>query len=277
MSGILEWLCGRLDFSDGPLIMGVLNVTPDSFSDGGRYADVERAVEHGLEMVADGAAIIDVGPESSRPGSERVCAEEQISRAVPVIKLLSERTNTPISVDVYEAKVAKACLDAGAAIVNDISGGNDPAMFDVCAERDVPIVIMHMKGTPNSMQENPQYGDVVAEVRDYLLSQAKKAEAAGLKSDRIILDPGIGFGKTLEHNIELIKKIDVLCGCGYRVLLGTSRKRFIGTITSREVADQRLGGTIATTVSGVFSGVDVFRVHDVRENLDAVKMAIALK
>jgi len=270
---VLEWPGGRLDFSAGCLVMGILNVTPDSFSDGGQFYDSHKAVEHGLRMVADGAAIIDIGGESTRPGSASVPALEQIDRVVPVIAALSKQTDVPISIDACEFEVAGAALDAGAAIINDITALGDERVIRLAAERRVPAVLMHMKGTPATMQVEPKYDDVVGEVLGFLTERAARAERSGVPKQMIFIDPGIGFGKTLEHNLLLLKNIDRFVASGYRVLVGASRKRFIGTITSRENPAERTFGTAATVALCAAAGVSVVRVHDVREMADVVKVS----
>ncbi|MHC5100902.1 MAG: dihydropteroate synthase, partial [Planctomycetota bacterium] len=217
---IVEWPSGKLDFSGGAIVMGILNVTPDSFSDGGQFDDVDRAVAHGIEMTRQGAAIIDIGPESSRPGSDPVSVEDQIARAVPIIEQLSAKIDIPISIDTTNPTVAKAALDAGAAIINDITALADEAMAKLAAERQVPVILMHMQGTPQIMQIDPQYDDVVTEVLRFLLERARIAEEAGIAREHLILDPGIGFGKTTEHNLQLLRELEVICDQGYRVLIG---------------------------------------------------------
>jgi len=269
---IVEWPLGRLDFSDGPVVMGVLNVTPDSFSDGGRYVDPQAAVAHGLEMAAQGAAIIDVGPESSRPGSTRVDADEQIRRAAPVIEQLARQMDVPISIDTYHPTVAAAALDAGAAMINDITALSDLQMARLAAERGAAVVLMHMQGTPETMQREPHYDDVVREVRDFLLARAGRARQAGIPGERIFIDPGIGFGKTTEHNLTLLKRIDRFVECAYRVLVGTSRKRFIGEITGRSDPTDRLAGTLATVAHCAAAGVAIVRAHDVGPVADVLRM-----
>ncbi|MHC4070069.1 MAG: dihydropteroate synthase [Planctomycetota bacterium] len=269
---ILEWPGGRLDFSGGCVVMGVLNVTPDSFSDGGRFFNAAAAIEHGLKMAADGAAIIDVGGESTRPGSESVPAEEQIRRVVPVIEGLCERMEVPISIDTYNVEVAEAALETGAVMINDITALGDERMAELAAERGVPVVLMHMQGEPLTMQAEPKYEDVVSEVLEFLLSRAKVAEDAGILKERIFIDPGIGFGKTLEHNLSLLRDIDKFAASGYRVLVGTSRKSFIGTLTGKKKAAERIYGTAATVALCAAAGVSIVRVHDVAEMVDVVKV-----
>ena len=269
---VVEWPRGRLDFSVGCILMGVLNVTPDSFSDGGEFLDSEMAIEHGLKMAADGAAIIDVGGESTRPGSAPVSDDEQIERIVPVIKALCEKVDIPISVDTYKFAVAEAAMDAGAGLINDITALDNERMAELAAERQVPVVLMHMQGTPASMQIKPQYRDVVGEVLEFLLGRAKRAEQFGILKERIFIDPGIGFGKSLEHNLLLLKNITRFVATGYRVLVGTSRKSFIGKITGKEHPSERIFGTAATVALCAAAGVSIARVHDVAEMLDVVKI-----
>jgi len=275
-SGILEWPTGKLDFSGGAIVMGVLNITPDSFSDGGQFTDVDRAVAHGIEMAQQGAAIIDIGAESTRPGSEGVPADEQIARAIPVIEKLAPQIDIPISIDTTLPAVAEAALEAGASIVNDITALADAAMVQLVAKRGVPVILMHIQGTPRTMQADPHYDDVVAEVSDYLTQRAHEAEKAGIPGDSIMLDPGIGFGKTTEHNLQLLNRLDRLCETGYRVLIGTSRKRFIGQITGKETPADRIFGTAATVALAIEKGVSIVRVHDVAEMVDVVKISNAI-
>ena len=227
----LKWPTGTLDFTNGCIVMGILNVTPDSFSDGGAFVDVDKAVDHGIAMSKAGAAIIDIGPESTRPGSDPVSIEDQIKRAVPVIEVLTQQTNAAISIDTHFAEVAAAAINAGASIINDVTALSDPAMAHLAAEKQVPVILMHMQGKPATMQQKPVYDDVVAEVLDFLTHRAKIAEDCGIPPERIIIDPGVGFGKTFEHNIELLRNLKRFTETAYRVLLGTSRKRFIGEIT----------------------------------------------
>jgi dihydropteroate synthase len=274
---VVEWPRGRPDFSTGCILMGVLNVTPDSFSDGGQFLDAERAVGHGLRMAADGAAIIDVGGESTRPGSAPVSDDEQVKRVVPVIKALVEKIAVPISIDTYKFAVAKAALDAGAVMINDITALSDERMAELAAEHEVPVVLMHMQGTPTSMQIKPVYKDVVGEVLEFLMSRAKRAEQLGIPKERIFIDPGIGFGKTLEHNLLLLRNIHRFVATDYRVLVGTSRKSFIGKLTGRDDPAQRLFGTAATVALCVSAGVSIVRVHDVAEMLDVVRMVNSIE
>lgn len=274
---LLQWSGGSLDFSGGCLIMGVLNVTPDSFSDGGRFLDVGRAVERGLEMACEGAAIIDVGGESSRPGSAPVAAAEQIRRVVPVIESLVRRTNVPISVDTCDVDVARAAVAAGASIINDITALADDGMAELAARSQVPVVLMHMQGTPRTMQGEPTYDDVVGQVLHFLVARARRAESFGIASERIWIDPGIGFGKTMAHNLLLLKHIRQFVSTNYRVLVGASRKRFIGTITGREDPADRVFGTAATVALCAADGVSVVRVHDVAAMHDVLEVVRAVQ
>lgn len=273
---IVSWPGGRLDFSGGCLVMGILNVTPDSFSDGGRYLDADAAAAHGTAMAGQGAAVIDVGPESTRPGSQPVPADQQIRRAVPVIEKLAKRIDIPISIDTHNPEVAAAALEAGASIINDITALADERMTALAVKYNVPVVLMHMQGTPATMQTAPHYENAAADVFAFLKERAAAAQKAGIPAERIFLDPGIGFGKTTEHNLQILNHLDLLCRLGYRVLVGTSRKRFIGQITGRDRPDQRLFGTAATVALAVQKGVSIVRVHDVEPMVDVVKTAVVV-
>lgn len=242
-------------------IMGIVNVTPDSFSDGGPYLDPDAAIAHGLDLLARGADILDIGGESTRPGSDPVAEEEEMARVLPVIEALSGKA--PVSVDTSKAAVAEAAITAGATIVNDVTAfRGDPEMVAVCAGAGVEVVLMHMLGTPKTMQADPVYGDVVAEVSDFLLERAGIAEQAGIEKAKIWIDPGIGFGKTPKHNFALLAATDRLVETGYRVLVGPSRKRFIGSIDGSGETE-RVGGTIAACLSAARQGAAAVRVHDV--------------
>lgn len=276
-SEVLEWAGGRLDFAGGCLVMGILNVTPDSFSDGGRFLDADAAVGAGIAMAQAGAAIIDVGPESTRPGAAPVAADEQIRRAIPVIERLKKGGGAVISIDTRDPDVAAAALDAGAAMINDITALADERMARLAAERGTPVILMHMKGTPATMQKAPQYEDVVSEVLVLLLDRAERAQQFGIAAERIFIDPGIGFGKTAEHNLELLRNLDRFVASGYRVVLGTSRKRFIGGLTGKDVPAERVFGTAATVAIAAAAGVSIVRVHDVPEMVDVVRVANALR
>ena len=272
------WRVGdrAFDCSERTLVMGILNVTPDSFSDGGRFEDPHAAIEHGSRLVDDGADIVDVGGESTRPGSDPVSAEEELRRVRPVIRGLVERHPAhPISIDTRKAEVAAAAIEAGATIVNDVSGARDPAMFDTVREHDASMVLMHMKGDPRTMQEAPSYEDVVAEVKEYLRERVEAAEFAGVDPECVVVDPGIGFGKDLEHNLELLRRIDELLELGRPMLIGPSRKRFIGTILDLP-EDERLEGTEGAVAWAVARGVHAVRVHDVKQIVRAVRVIDAI-
>jgi dihydropteroate synthase len=264
----------------GPLIMGILNVTPDSFSDGGRHMARDAAVGRALEMLREGADIIDVGGESTRPGAEPVSVREQQRRVVDVIKAIRDATTDAppiLSIDTTSDLVAEAALDAGAGWINDTSAGRDsPDMLALAAERGVPLVLMHRQGVPRTMQESPRYRDVVAEVREFLLGRAAVAIAAGVAADRILIDPGIGFGKRRAHNLALLAGLSELVGLGYPVLLGASRKRFMGALCDETHPTRLVHATTATTALGVAVGVRVFRVHDVAANRQAADVAYAI-
>ena len=243
--------------------MGVLNVTPDSFSDGGRYPTLAAAIDHGVEMADQGAGIIDIGGESTRPGADPVPAVEELERVVPVVGALVDR-GIAVSIDTAKPEVARAALEAGALVVNDVTGLSDPLMASVAAEFSAGVVIMHMQGQPRTMQDDPQYEDVVGEVRDFLLARAGMAEAAGVGRDRIAIDPGIGFGKSFDHNLALLRNLRVLVDTGYPVLLGASRKAFLGRILGGSVpAPERDPATGATVALAIEQGVAIVRVHNV--------------
>ena len=262
-----------------PTLMGILNVTPDSFSDGGKYTSPDVAVAHARTMVEEGADIIDIGGESTRPGSSPVAVDEQIARVVPVIRLLisDERFTGRISIDTASSEVAEAALDAGARIVNDTSGGLDKGLVESAARHNAAVIFMHMQGTPKTMQDDPSYDDVVTEVRDALLARADRALNLGLPRSHIALDPGIGFGKKRRHNLELIAGLRQFVETGFPIVVGASRKRFMGAICEETVPAELIGATCATTALGVDAGVQVFRVHDVKANRQAADVAWALK
>lgn len=261
---------------DRALIMGVLNVTPDSFSDGGLFLRTEDAVRRAEEMAQEGADIIDIGGESSRPGAEPVPLEEELRRVIPVVREVARRLSVPISVDTYKAEVARRALEEGASIVNDISALRfDPDMAEVVARRRAPVVLMHMKGTPRDMQRNPYYEDVLGEVEGFLKERKEAAVGMGIPEENIILDPGIGFGKRVQDNLQLLKNLDRLVALGSPVLVGTSRKSFIGAVLDLPV-EERLEGTLATLVLAVAKGAKILRVHDVRPAVRVVRMAEAV-
>ncbi len=262
--------------SDGTAVMGVLNVTPDSFSDGGVYGSLEAAVARAAEMVDEGADLVDVGGESTRPGADEVSVDEEVARTAPVIERISS-IGVPISIDTRKATVAKAALDAGASIVNDVSAGAfDPAMLPLVADRRVPIVLMHMRGTPKTMDGLADYDDVVRDVRGDLRDRATAARHAGVEESAIFVDPGLGFAKTAEQSLELLRRIDELAADGYPIVVGPSRKRFVGAVQGTDV-DDRLEGTLAACAWCAAHGVDIVRVHDVKETRRTVDMIAAIR
>ena len=258
--------------------MGVVNVTPDSFSDGGRFFDEAAAVSHGLKLAAEGADILDIGGESTRPGALQVDDSMETSRVVPILRRLAAETRVPLSVDTMKPTVARAAVAAGASIWNDVTAlGWTPESADTAAELGCGVVLMHMQGEPRTMQQNPRYADVVGEVRDFLAARAEVAMAAGVAREKIWIDPGIGFGKTLEHNLALLANLDGLAALGFPVVLGVSRKRFVQAIdpTAAEPMD-RLGGSLAAALHGADRGAAVLRVHDVRETVQALAVRAAI-
>jgi dihydropteroate synthase len=268
----------NFDFSKKTYIMGVLNVTPDSFSDGGLYFDRYKAVEQGLRLVQDGADIIDIGGESSRPGSNPVSTYEEIRRTIPVINALSRKVSVPISIDTCKSEVARQALDAGASMVNDISGLRfDPDMAAVISQYNVPVMIMHIKGTPKNMQINPVYDALIPEIMDYLRESINICREHGIPDDRIIIDPGIGFGKTFDHNLEIINNLKEFSLLGKPIAIGVSRKAFIGKILGDAPASERLEGTASAVAISVYNGANIVRVHDVAEISKVVKIADAIK
>ncbi len=263
------------DFSKRTYVMGILNVTPDSFSDGGKYFTLDSAIEHAMKMIEDGADIIDVGGESTRPGSEPVSIEEELRRVIPVIKELVKRSDVPISIDTYKSEVARQALEEGAVIVNDISGLKfDKKMADVVASYKASVVLMHIKGTPKTMQQNPHYDDVISEIYSYLCESVEIAKSAGI--EQIIIDPGIGFGKRLIDNLEIIRRLREFKSLGYPILIGVSRKSFIGNVLNLPV-EERLEGTAGAVAISVWNGANIVRVHDVKEMTRVVKIVDAIK
>lgn len=263
-----------------PLIMGILNVTPDSFSDGGKYSGLDDALMQVERMLAEGVDIIDIGGESTRPGSDSVTPEEQIQRVIPVITAIRQQLKSPvlISIDTTSSTVAKAALDAGATIINDVSAGQeDVALFTLAAQTEVPIILMHSQGTPKTMQDNPYYDDVVQDVIKALKDRINAALKAGIKKENIAIDPGIGFGKRKQDNLDLLAHLKTLVELGFPVLLGTSRKRFMGTLCKVTEPSELVTATAVTTALGVMAGVQMFRVHDVKENRQAADVAWAIK
>jgi dihydropteroate synthase len=268
------WQFGNrlMTFDTRPLVMGIVNVTPDSFSDGGQFFDPARAIEHGLKLAADGAEILDIGGESTRPGATPVQADEELNRTVPVIRELARQTNVLISIDTMKGVVAQAAIEAGAHIVNDVSALRDPEMVRVCAKTDVGIVLMHMQGTPQTMQANPSYTNVVSDTVEYLKERIAALGEAGIGAERIAIDPGIGFGKTFSQTMQQLRGLNEYMSLGRPLCLGVSRKGFIGQITGRE-RSQRMAGTLAVNCFAVASGsAHILRVHDAAEHRDAVKM-----
>jgi dihydropteroate synthase len=267
---------GQLEVGPPTLVMGVVNVTPDSFSDGGRYLDHQAAVAHGVRLAEDGADILDVGGESTRPGSDQVSQEEEIERVLPVVKGLAAEVDLAISIDSRKAEVARQAMDAGAAIVNDVSAGRDPGMFEAVREAGAGLVLMHMLGEPKTMQREPRYDDVVADVRAFLLERIDAAVAAGIDRASIAADPGLGFGKTFDHNLSLMRRLDVFLELGVPLVVGPSRKSFIGTALGDLPVDQRLEGTLGAVAWLAAHGAHIVRVHDVRETVRVLRVIDAI-
>ena len=273
----MQLRCGRhtLDLSQ-PIVMGILNVTPDSFSDGGKYVDAASAVEHAQRMIAAGAGMIDVGGESTRPGAADVSEEEEIRRVVPVIAALSAHLAVPISVDTSKAAVMSAAVAAGASLINDVRALREPGALDAAARSDAAVCLMHMQGQPRTMQHEPRYDDVVADVRAFLQKRIEACVAAGIARERLVLDPGIGFGKRLEHNLALLAHLPQLAGAGLPLLIGVSRKSMFQALLGRPL-EQRLAGGLAMATAAILSGASIVRAHDVAETVDALKVAHALR
>lgn len=271
---ILDCAGKQLDLSR-PRVMGVLNITPDSFSDGGQFLASERAIEQALEMVSQGAAIIDVGGESTRPGADEVPLEEEIQRVVPVIEALAPVLSVPISVDTSKPEVMQAAVEAGAGMINDVYALRRDGATEMAASLKVPICLMHMQGKPRSMQQQPHYDDVVTEVIEFLRERVKRCVQAGIRREYLLLDPGFGFGKSLEHNLSLLKHLDVLVKEGLPVLAGMSRKSMIGAVLDAPV-DKRLYGSVAVATLAAWQGAQLIRVHDVKATVDAVTLASAV-
>ena len=258
-----------------PLVLGIVNVTPNSFSDGGRYFDSVRAIDHALRLREEGADLVDVGGESTRPGAEPVAVEEELRRVMPVIEALVAQ-GIAVSVDTMKAQVMRAAIEAGCAVVNDVNAFQAPGAVEAVAQSDVGLIAMHMQGTPGTMQARPHYEDVVAEVGAFLRARARALEAAGVAPARIALDPGFGFGKSPEHNVALFRGLPALASMGYPILAGVSRKRMIGDITGR-AAGERVAGSVAAALLAVQNGARLVRVHDVKETVDAIRVWAALK
>jgi len=271
---IFDWSCvqHRLRLGERTLIMGILNVTPDSFSDGGRFKDEERAVARAMEMIEEGADLIDVGGESTRPGADAVDPDEELRRVIPVIEQICRQSEVPVSIDTTKAEVAEAALGVGACIVNDVSGAADPAMVDLVAQSGAGLVLMHMQGTPRTMQAAPEYEDVTRDVVEFLDDRIASVVSRGLGREQVCVDPGIGFGKTLSHNLELLRGLAAFQELGRPVLVGLSRKSFLGQLTGREVGD-RLAGSLAGLVYAITRGAHILRVHDVKESCDTARIA----
>ena len=266
-----------LELGDEPIVMGVLNVTPDSFSDGGRYVEPAAAAERARAMVEEGAAIIDIGGESARPGSNRIDTDEELRRVMPVFERLSGELSVPLSIDTTKAAVARAAVEAGAGIINDISGlRSDRAMTDTAVETGAAVVVMHMLGTPETMQEDPSYDDAVSEIHAWLDARTAGLIERGVEAEKIIVDPGIGFGKRLIDNLELLNEIGTFADLGFPVLVGSSRKSFLGAITGRDPMDRRWGG-FAALAACLEGGTHIVRVHDVRETADFIKVWLAIR
>lgn len=264
----------RFAFGLRTYVMGVLNVTPDSFSDGGKYCDLQKAVRHAAEMANEGADIIDVGGESTRPGACDIGEDEEMRRVVEVVKTISKKVGLPVSIDTRKAPVAEAAIKAGACIINDVSGmKHDPRMAKVAARHGAAVILMHMKGSPRDMQADPQYHDVIADIIKSLKESVGLARRAGVKEEKIIVDPGIGFGKTLEHNLEILNRLGELKKLGRPICIGTSRKSFIGKVLNIEDPRDRLTGTIASSAIAVMNGANILRVHDVSQARSAARMA----
>ena len=267
---------GEIPLGGRTVLMGIVNVTPDSFSDGGRYHTEGTAVAHGLELEREGAHILDVGGESTRPGAQPVSSDEEIRRVVPVVRRLAQQ-GAVVSIDTRRARVAKEALDAGARIVNDVTAGRDPAMFRVVAEADAGLVLMHMQGEPGSMQQAPHYTDVAKEVASFLAERAHAAQLAGVARESIALDPGLGFGKTLGHNLELLRRLPEIGALGFPLLVGASRKSFLGTLTARDAnvpsPQDRVEASVGAHLAAVAKGADIVRVHDVRAHQRAFAVA----
>ncbi len=270
------WQCGVHELSlEAPIVMGVVNVTPDSFSDGGLHEDPASAVAWGERLVAQGARIIDVGGESTRPGAAELAEAEELARVRPVVKRVSAE-DTLVSIDTRHPAIAKACVEAGASIINDVSGFRSPEMVEIAASCNAGVVVMHMLGEPATMQRAPRYDNVVREVGGFLLAQAAVLQGAGVAAERIVLDPGLGFGKTLEHNIALVRAIPELALYGFPILIGASRKRFIGEITGAAEPRERLGGSVAAALEAVRLGASIVRVHDVAATVQALAVSAAI-
>jgi dihydropteroate synthase len=271
-----QFLCGRFQLDlTRPNVMGIVNVTPDSFSDGGKYSSVERAVEHALQLIAEGADILDIGGESTRPGAAPVGLDEELRRVIPVIEALSKVTTVPLSIDTYKPEVMRAAIQAGADIVNDICALREEGALEIVANSNAGVCLMHMQGIPQTMQINPQYTDVVSEVKQFLADRVEACLTHGIASERITLDPGFGFGKTTAHNVALIQHLDSFVELGFPLLVGLSRKSVLGRIAGGD-EQQRLHAGLAASVISVMKGAKIVRVHDVKATVDALKVVAAV-
>jgi len=269
-------LLNELLEADKAIVMGILNTTPDSFSDGGQFNSSETAINHALKMIQEGADIIDVGGESTRPGAAAVSVEDEIERVVPVIKALREESDVCISIDTSKPEVMRAAVLAGASLVNDVNGLREIGALEVCAELDVPVCVMHMQGQPRTMQNSPHYDDVLEDVKSFLQERVNECVAAGIRQKNIIIDPGFGFGKTLQHNLQLLQQLDEFEVLGVPVLVGLSRKSMLGLILDSPV-EQRLHASVAAAVLAWTKGAKIFRVHDVKPTVDALKVCVAVQ
>ena len=271
-----QFHCGRFQLDlTRPRVMGIVNVTPDSFSDGGKYSSVDLAVEHALQLISEGADILDIGGESTRPGAMPVDLDEELRRVIPVIEALSKVTTVPLSIDTYKPVVMRAAIEAGADIVNDICALREDGALEIVANSNAGICLMHMQGIPQTMQINPQYTDVVSEVKQFLVDRANACLAHGIARERIMLDPGFGFGKTTVHNVALIQHLDSFLELGFPLLVGLSRKSVLGRIAGGD-EQQRLHAGLAASVISVMKGAKIVRVHDVKATVDALKVVVAV-
>ena len=277
MSFLLKWKNFCLDLGNRTHIMGILNVTPDSFFDGGRYIEKEKAVEHGIRLAEQGADIIDVGGESTRPYSKRISAQEEMDRVIPVIESLANQVDIPISIDTYKSEVAREAIKAGASIINDISAFRfDSKMAELAAQEGIPVVLMHMKGRPENMQDNPEYEDLMGEIISFLRDVKQDAIKKGIKEEHIILDPGIGFGKRPEHNLEIIRSLNLLSELNSPILTGPSNKAFIARIVGTKAEDREIG-TMAVIACAIMNGAHIIRVHNVEKAVKTAKIVDAIK
>jgi dihydropteroate synthase len=262
---------------DHPLVMGIVNVTPDSFSDGGRFFDPSKAIEHALDMIGQGADILDIGGESTRPGAAEVSVQQELDRVMPVLEALKQEVDIPISIDTSKPMVMQEALKQGAGLINDVRALQEEGALEVVAQSEVPVCLMHMQGKPRSMQEDPQYEDFVAEIRDFFQARLEACEQAGIARHRLVLDPGFGFGKTLDHNIRLLANLDRFLELGCPLLVGLSRKRMIGTLLGDAPLDRRVNGSVAAAVIAAMKGAAIIRVHDVGPTVEALKIVAAIR